>query len=862
MSLDFLFQIGIHNPKPVDVNCQFVTFAVPVPKGQLLNQEHLIFCDEQVEITDCQFVTAAQWPDGSIKLMHASALVTLSTLETKTFFIKNEVQISKKHHQTPTTSTGRSISHGDMPSQLCTIHTKAQEECGIGIHLLEQEQQPFSARLITQHPKITTIKPLVQNTVAGFDFQCNNLRLPIQLYCSSEFIFKTGQLNLSVTIRNPNAAKHPGGTWDLGDANSFHFSELSVAIKHLKRAHTLKVENGKTLAVEKDQKIVVTQQGSGGVNWQSPVHIDKDNLVDVDGPGYIIEQSKESIITENVINLTGQRASPIAVLGNDKQQCAIYTENFWQNFPSSFSIQNELTTIGLFPFREGKSYELQPGEQKTYKIVIQNFNDHSQAIEADSPLTIIYPENVFADSMLLPLLKHDAAETALETLIKNGLKSENDFFIKREKLDEYGWRNFGELFADHETEGYEGSDIFVSHYNNQYDPIYGFLRQYLNTGEHKWFELADDLANHVIDIDIYHTEEDKSEYNGGLFWHTDHYCSANTATHRTYSIKQNKGIYDGHAGGGGPGGQHCYTTGLMLHYWLTGNEQSKQTVLRLAQWISSTYEGSGTVVETLLALKNQKSKEIKNILTEQYPLDRGTANYVVATLDTYQLSSQQRYLDRAGKILKSTLSATDKIGERDLKDVENTWFYTVLLQAVCRYLLVKQAAGQIDSSFSQMRAALVHYASYMLDHESPYLTKPEILEFPNQTWTGQDLRKSNVFYAANFFCTSNELKQKFLAKGEHFYRYVTKTLENEPSVFHTRIQALLMQNSGYMCWFKEISDAPKCLTSNSNEKIQTNHSVINLLLNVTRYLNIKHELQWLRKRSAKIDRILSMIGIH
>ena len=68
---------------------------------------------------------------------------------------------------------------------------------------------------------------------------------------------------------------------------------------------------------------------------------------------------------------------------------------------------------------------------------------------------------------------------------------------------------------------------------------------------------------------------DKSAYNGGLFWHTYHYGDADTATHRTYPRV-----------GQGPHarrravGDHNYTTGLMLHYFLTGDAASRETVDR------------------------------------------------------------------------------------------------------------------------------------------------------------------------------------------------------------------------------------------------------------------------------------------
>jgi hypothetical protein len=150
----------------------------------------------------------------------------------------------------------------------------------------------------------------------------------------------------------------------------------------------------------------------------------------------------------------------------------------------------------------------------------------------------------------------------------------------------------------------------------------------------------------------------------------------------------------------------------------------------------------------------------------------------------------------------------------------------------------------------------------MLKNEAPYLSKPEILEFPNQTWTAQDLRKANIFDAAAFYCTSNQQKHKFRDSAESFYLYVTQTLATESSLDYTRIQALLMQNSGYTSWFRENNNFPSCIAYNTNPQIELNHSVVKLLLNKTLSLNIKHELEWLRKRSAKINKILKSVGLH
>ena len=92
------------------------------------------------------------------------------------------------------------------------------------------------------------------------------------------------------------------------------------------------------------------------------------------------------------------------------------------------------------------------------------------------------------------------------------------FEARRDRADEYGWRNFGDVHADHEQAHFEGHHTLVSHYNNQFDLILGGILNMAATGDSKWAELFDPLARHVCDIDIYHTDEDRACFNGGLFW--------------------------------------------------------------------------------------------------------------------------------------------------------------------------------------------------------------------------------------------------------------------------------------------------------------------------------------------------------
>jgi hypothetical protein len=235
------------------------------------------------------------------------------------------------------------------------------------------------------------------------------------------------------------------------------------------------------------------------------------------------------------------------------------------------------------------------------------------------PLVPTIAPKHYEESQAFPWFAADPPKGVLDELIDEGINGASNFFAKREIIDEFGWRNFGDIFADHETlYQAEGAEPFISHYNNQYDPIYGFARQFALTGDKRWFQLMDDLARHIVDIDTYHTEEDRVEYNNGLFWHTDHYLDAYTATHRTFSCHNTSSSTPGQTGGG-PAEEHCYTTGLLYHYFLTGNKDSRQAVLDIASWITDLHEGSGTFLEQLLRIKRYDVPKIKSLLTRETP---------------------------------------------------------------------------------------------------------------------------------------------------------------------------------------------------------------------------------------------------
>ena len=191
------------------------------------------------------------------------------------------------------------------------------------------------------------------------------------------------------------------------------------------------------------------------------------------------------------------------------------------------------------------------------------------------------------------------------------------------------------MYADHENP--TRRDVFVSHYNNQYDAVAGFLTRFLQTADRRWWMLGNDLAAHVVNIDLYHTQRDRAAYNGGFFWHTQHYQTAGTATHRSYSRLTG-------SAGGGPSSEHNYTTGLMLHYFLTGSEQSRAAVVQLADWVIDMDDGFKSRFRWIDRRDTGNASCTRS--TDFHGPGRGAGNSINALLDAHRLTQDARYFPK------------------------------------------------------------------------------------------------------------------------------------------------------------------------------------------------------------------------
>ncbi len=596
------------------------------------------------------------------------------------------------------------------------------------------------------------------------------------------------------TMVNPRAAEHPGGVWDLGDKGSLFFKALSLQIQLAdsdeEYESSIRLSQGTDWRRAESGDLTLEQNSSGGENWQSKNHMNFKGEVPMKFRGY-------RYFEQGVQQASGDRATPSLHLASTAGGVTAHVVDFWQNFPKILRVEHATLSMDLFPLSEPDCYELQGGERKKHVFYLDFSNNRASL---DSYVEDMMPRialDYYATTNVIPWLPGVHSHAEIQKLIDRGIRGANNFFDKRELIDEFGWRNFGEIYADHESLEYKGDDELISHYNNQYDPLYGFIRQYLISGDERWHELLSALAQHIVDIDIYHTVDDRDEYNGGLFWHTHHYLNAFTCTHRTFSSQHKNDFLYGDIGGG-PGDEHCYTTGLSYYYFLTGDEVYKDAALQLTHWLTRVMEGSGTVIERVFQFKSKELPILKRLLAGEsvqryrYPFTRGTGNYITALIDAYNLTGQRQYLASVEDVIQQSIHPRDDISLRNLHDTESSWSYLIYLQAVCKYLDLKTKLQAFDEACLYAKDSLLHYVDWMLENESPFLKNPEKLEYPNHTWTAQDLRKASIFYIASQY--SDEKKASYLKAAHYYVQFVVDTLKAEETRYYSRILILLMQN--------------------------------------------------------------------
>ena len=619
----------------------------------------------------------------------------------------------------------------------------------------------------------------------------------VQVIARLHFFAESATVRFELTLRNPRPAEHRGGFWELGDKGSVFIRDVSLVIALPPGDGPVGVRctpDFETPPVEGDESVELFQASSGGANWSSRNHVNRHGVVPLAFSGYRLRADGAERF--------GRRATPVLTASRGGRHLSIAMPHFWQNFPKAMEASGDELALRLFPHQHGDFHELQGGEQKTHVLFVAFDTDivsDEPLAWARAPLFARASVEHYGESGAVPYLLPAALDRHQDyvDLVNAALDGADTFERKREIIDEYGWRHFGDLYADHEAAFYSGPAPVISHYNNQYDAIGGCACQFMRSGDPRWWHAMAELASHVRDIDVYHTSGDKSAYNHGLLWHTAHYVDAGRSTHRSYP--RAKGV-----SGGGPSPEHNYSTGLVLHYYLTGEVASRDAAIGLARWVVEMDDGAKTVFRWL-------ARGYTGVASATYsPLyhgpGRGAGNSIAALLDGHRLTGDRGFLDKAEALIRRCIHPDDAIERRELLDSERRWSYTVFLHVLGRYLDGKVLRNELDAGFAYARQALLAYARWMAIHERPYLDRAETLEYPTETWAAQELWKSEVFTFAAKYAADSE-RPTFLERARFFFHYAMSTLQAFPTRTFTRPLVLLLSRGSMLGYVEQHAEA-------------------------------------------------------
>ncbi len=766
--------------------------GVPLPKGILKAGETLGVEDDSGQRRAIQARILETWPSGDPRWILLEGWANPGD--------PTQLRIRKAAAATAE-SMARSLADGSQSidtgsalfhlpvgclQPIASIHVPANSPSRIGeSDLCLEDAEGVAHRGDFDRWEIEASGPLRTTLVARGSFRAQAATAdPLCRFLARLTFFRaSSSVRCDITLHNPRPASHPGGVWDLGDPGSIRIRSLVWTLRcpdPSDREIAWRLETG--AAWRTASRLEIDQASSGGPNWDSRAHLDCAGRVPLPFAGcrVRVDGREESVA----------RPHPVVRHGAEPNALRAAIPNFWQSFPHSLEADAETLRIGFFPTQQPATVELQGGE-KTTRTVWISLDEHEDLGWVFDPVVPVLPTDHYASTSATALFSAEPPpESPFRALVAHGVEGTDSFAAKREVIDEYGWRNFGDVWADHEQAYFEGPKPIISHYNNQYDMILGFLAQFARTSDPRWFPLARDLARHVIDIDIYHTENDKPSIAGGMFWHTVHYQDAERSSHRSYTADCPEAAR-ARRYGGGPSNEHNYTTGLLHFFLMTGDPDARTTVIQLADWVRRMDDGSQSLLAGLAPGPTGWASRTRE--DGFHGPGRGAGNSILALLDAFRLTSDRTYVDAAETILQRCIHPRDDIEGMKLHDIERRWSYVVFLQALGRYLDFKDERDETDAAFCYARDALLHYAEWMVDRETPIASRFDEVDFPTESWPAQDIRKSSVFAYAAYYGSSTQ-RARFSERAEFFYRQSLESLSGFDSCTHTRPMAVLMAN--------------------------------------------------------------------
>src|SRR5262245_15261013 len=273
-----------------------LTFGVPLGKGVASVEQRWRLIGPAGDCHDVQTRALETWPDGSVRWLLVDSLINVQSAEPAEFVLETAdsastiapIAISESHDGLEV-NTGTAVfrlkAGGAFPLATARLSSGEMAIESSAVTVTDQAgivHKPTlrSARIGERGP----LRSVVQlEGVVSFPGTSH----PLHVNAAMHFYAGLPVARVLLTLGNPNAARHQGGFWDLGDPGSVLLKDVSIIFStgYQSRPGVISAEIGQNLEAFAGS-LELYQDSSGGSAWQSANHVNRHRRIPTTFRGY------------------------------------------------------------------------------------------------------------------------------------------------------------------------------------------------------------------------------------------------------------------------------------------------------------------------------------------------------------------------------------------------------------------------------------------------------------------------------------------------------------------------------------------------------------------------------------------------